>query len=118
MGRNTCCESCGKETNGQYEIGDHNQVECSECYGEDLFLDDKIELVYDKTIVLAKIKEYTDVLEAIEELCYESDNERYLMEGKFTNAEISLANTISNIYKLAHSSAGHCKNSHEDWKLK
>jgi hypothetical protein len=87
-----------------------------------------MEIVYDKTIVLEKIKEvrkeYTDVLSAIEELCAESDNERFLvgtaseMEGKFTNGEISLANTISNIYKLAHSHAGHCGNSHEDWKLK
>ncbi len=58
------------------------------------------------------------VLEAIEELCAESDNERFLMEGKFTNGEISLANTISNIYKIAHSHAGHCGNSHEDWRLK
>ena len=41
MGRDTHCSICGKETNGTYEIGDDNSVECSKCFSEDLVEDDK-----------------------------------------------------------------------------
>lgn len=81
-----------------------------------------MEIVYDKSIVREKIKEvrkeYTDVLEKIEELCRNSDNEFVIMAKISTDKEIKLATVISEIYKLAHSHAGHCGNSHEDWRLK
>ena len=85
-----------------------------------------MEIVYDKSIVQEKIKEvrkeYTDVLFVIEELCAKSDNESVLVDDsqnrEVTEKELEMAKCISEIYKLAHSHAGHCGNSHEDWKLK
>lgn len=64
-------------------------------------------------------EEHVKVLEAIQELCMESDNESVIMNPEgYTDKALDLAQTISKIYMLAHSHAGHCGNTHEDWKLK
>lgn len=82
-------------------------------------LADEIVFVFDKSVVRAKIKEFTDVLEAIEEIVSHSDTETIQMHPeRFTDKEVKLASIIGRIYMLAHAHAGHCGSPHTDWLLK